>query len=115
MQPCTLLGIEFVVVLSSDSSLLCSALLPPADGILETPLPLDSMAASQRVAIVGAGPVGVEAAVRAVKLGLDVCIIERGMSIAANVREWQHVELFRSLRALVECRLRAPLASTEVI
>ena len=42
----------------------------------------------------GAGPVGLEMAVRAVRQGLDVCLIERGSLIAANVREWQHVELF---------------------
>jgi len=50
-----------------------------------------------RIAVVGAGPVGLEMAVRAVRAGMEVCLIERGSSIAANVREWQHVELFRSL------------------
>jgi len=47
-----------------------------------------------RVCVVGAGPVGLEMAVRAVRQGLNVCLIERGPLIAANVREWQHVELF---------------------
>lgn len=47
-----------------------------------------------RVCVVGAGPVGLEMAVRAVRQGFNVCLIERGPLIAANVREWQHVELF---------------------
>jgi hypothetical protein len=47
-----------------------------------------------RVCVVGAGPVGLEMAVRAVREGLDVCLIECSSGIAGNVREWQHVELF---------------------
>ena len=47
-----------------------------------------------KLCVVGAGPIGLEMAVRAVRHGLDVCVVERGASIAANVREWQHVELF---------------------
>ena len=47
-----------------------------------------------KVCVVGAGPIGLEMAVRAVRHGLDVCVVERGACIAANVREWQHVELF---------------------
>ena len=47
-----------------------------------------------KLCVVGAGPIGLEMAVRAVRHGLDVCVVERGSCIAANVREWQHVELF---------------------
>ena len=39
-----------------------------------------------RVCVVGAGPVGLEMAVRAVREGLDVCLIECSSGIAGNVR-----------------------------
>ena len=47
----------------------------------------------QRIAIVGAGPVGLEAALSAVEAGFDVDVFERGR-VAENVRQWGHVQLF---------------------
>lgn len=46
-----------------------------------------------RIAILGAGPIGVEAALYARYLGYDVDLYERG-TIAENVRAWGHVSLF---------------------
>lgn len=46
-----------------------------------------------RIAILGAGPIGVEAALYARYLGYDVDLYERD-DIAANVSQWGHVQLF---------------------
>ncbi|QDS99993.1 FAD-dependent oxidoreductase [Adhaeretor mobilis] len=46
------------------------------------------------IAIIGAGPIGLEVALYARYLGYKVTIFERGGSPAANVREWGHVRLF---------------------
>lgn len=47
----------------------------------------------QRMAIVGAGPIGLEAALFARQSGFEVTVFERG-TIAANVQTWGHVNLF---------------------
>ena len=46
-----------------------------------------------RVAVIGAGPIGLEAAACAVAAGLDVAVYERGR-VASAVRDWGHVRLF---------------------
>ena len=46
------------------------------------------------VLVVGAGPIGLEAAVSLVKCGFAVTIVEKGTSVASNVRSWGHVRLF---------------------
>jgi hypothetical protein len=46
-----------------------------------------------RIAILGAGPIGLEAALYARQLGYSVTIYERGR-IAESVRRWGHVRLF---------------------
>src|SRR5213593_4367048 len=46
-----------------------------------------------RLAILGAGPIGLEAALYARFLGYEVVVYERG-EIAASVREWGHVRMF---------------------
>jgi hypothetical protein len=48
---------------------------------------------SRRVAIIGAGPIGLEAALYASALGADVCVYESGKA-AQHVGEWGHIELF---------------------
>lgn len=48
---------------------------------------------SLRIAILGAGPIGLEAALSAAQRGHDVHVYERG-EIAAHVRRWSHVTLF---------------------
>lgn len=47
-----------------------------------------------RCAVLGAGPIGLEAALYAVTLGMDVTVYEQGEEIAANVRDWGHVTMF---------------------
>ncbi len=48
----------------------------------------------RRVAIVGAGPIGVEAALLFAKRGFDVTVYESGRGVGANVARWGHVRLF---------------------
>ncbi len=40
--------------------------------------------------MLGAGPIGLEAALYAITLGMDVTVYEQGEAIAANVRAWDH-------------------------
>jgi hypothetical protein len=47
-----------------------------------------------RLAIIGAGPIGLEAALLATQKGYDVSLLERGPSVATNVRRWAHVRFF---------------------
>ena len=47
-----------------------------------------------RIAILGAGPIGLEAALYARYLGYKVQLFERGSSAAANILAWDHVRLF---------------------
>ena len=47
----------------------------------------------KRIAIIGAGPIGLEAATYACLRGFDVVVIEK-RTVAANVRSWGHVRLF---------------------
>lgn len=48
------------------------------------------------VAIVGAGPIGLAAAVHLLDYGLDPIILEAGTEVGAGVREWGHVPMFSS-------------------
>ncbi|MCG8451291.1 MAG: NAD(P)-binding domain-containing protein [Pirellulales bacterium] len=54
-------------------------------------MPDDSL---PRIAILGAGPIGLEATLYARYLGYPVQLIERGRSPATNVLQWGHVQLF---------------------
>lgn len=47
----------------------------------------------KHIAIIGAGPIGLEAAIRALDAGHRVTVIERDR-VAANVRRWGHVRFF---------------------
>jgi hypothetical protein len=57
-----------------------------------------------RIAILGGGPIGVEAALYGACAGFDVTLFERGQ-VAQNVREWGHVQVFTEWK-----RNRSPLA-----
>lgn len=46
-----------------------------------------------RIAVLGAGPIGIETALYARKLGLNVTVYERG-SLAEHVQRWGHIRLF---------------------
>lgn len=47
-----------------------------------------------RVAVIGAGPVGLEAALYAQRLGCQVWLFEREPQAAADVRLWSHLSMF---------------------
>ncbi len=47
-----------------------------------------------QVAVLGAGPTGLEAALAAVERGWDVTVYEAAAQVAAHVRAWGHVRLF---------------------
>ena len=46
------------------------------------------------VAILGSGPIGLEAALAAAEKGLPFTVYEASGRIAASVRDWAHVRLF---------------------
>lgn len=62
------------------------------------------------VAIIGAGPVGLEAALAAAERGIDFRLYEASDDVAASVRAWAHVQLFTPWRLNVSARARAALA-----
>ncbi len=47
-----------------------------------------------RVAILGSGPIGLEATLYARYLGYEVELFERGGSVGAHMQHWGHVRLF---------------------
>src|SRR4051812_29267193 len=47
-----------------------------------------------RIAILGAGPIGLEAALAAAERGWEFTVYEMGDAVGANVRDWGHVRLF---------------------
>lgn len=48
----------------------------------------------KKVAIIGAGPVGLAAGAQLIERGLAPIILEAGPEIASSVRQWSHVRLF---------------------
>ena len=48
----------------------------------------------KRLAIIGAGPIGVELGLLALERGMTISILERGESVGAQVLLWKHVRLF---------------------
>ncbi len=55
------------------------------------------MKAKRRLAIIGAGPLGLEAALRGVRRGWDVTVYEKGQ-VGNHCLQWGHVQLFTQLR-----------------
>ena len=51
-----------------------------------------------RIAVLGAGPIGLEAALYGRYLGYDVAVFEKG-TVANNVRRWEHVKMFSPFAA----------------
>ena len=62
-----------------------------------------------RVAVLGAGPTGLEAALAAVERGWDVAVYESAPHVAGHVREWGHVRLFTPWEMNVSPRVAAAL------
>lgn len=63
------------------------------------------------VAILGAGPVGIETALAAVDAGLRFVLYEAGDEPASHVAEWGHVSLFTPWSLSVSPRLRRHLSN----
>jgi thioredoxin reductase len=61
------------------------------------------------VAILGAGPIGLEAALAAAERGWGFTVYEAGSAPAAHVRDWGHVRLFTPWSMNVSRRARAAL------
>ncbi len=64
---------------------------------------------SPRVAILGAGPIGLEAALAAAESGLPFTVFEAGPRPGHHVRRWGHVRLFSPWRLNVSPRARSRL------
>ena len=64
-----------------------------------------------RMAILGAGPVGLEAALAAVTRGDEVTVYEAAAQVGGNVRSWSHVRTFTPWDMLVSPRVRALLGA----
>ncbi len=64
---------------------------------------------TRSVAILGAGPIGLEAALAAAEQGLDFKIYEAGEHVGAHVRRWGHVCTFTPWSMSVSPRARAVL------
>lgn len=63
----------------------------------------------KRIAILGAGPVGLEAALAAADAGLDFRLYETAPHVAGNMRRWGHVRLFTPWEMNVSPRMRRHL------
>ena len=63
------------------------------------------------VAIVGAGPVGLDAALAAAEAGLPFTVYEGGARVADHVRRWGHVRLFSPWDVNLSPRMRRALAA----
>jgi hypothetical protein len=68
-----------------------------------------STGAEPRIAILGAGPIGLEAALAAHELGLGFTVYEAGPEAGAHVRDWGHVRLFTPWDMNVSERMRRAL------
>lgn len=64
-----------------------------------------------RVAIVGSGPVGLDAALAAAARGWQSVVYEAGSTVGAGVRGWGHVELFTPWSMNVSDRMRDVLGT----
>lgn len=62
-----------------------------------------------RLAILGAGPIGLEAALAAADAGMPFTLYEAGPAVAASVRAWGHVRLFTPWEMDVSPRMRRRL------
>lgn len=66
------------------------------------------MSSGCRIAIIGAGPIGLEAALTAVQCGHSVAVYEQG-EVGAHVRQWGHVRMFSPFGMNSSARGRAAL------
>jgi 2-polyprenyl-6-methoxyphenol hydroxylase-like FAD-dependent oxidoreductase len=66
------------------------------------------------IAILGAGPIGLEAAIAAADRGLAFTVYDTAPAVAAHVRDWGHVRVFTPWDMNVSERMRAALAAEGV-
>ncbi|HWI09598.1 MAG TPA: NAD(P)-binding protein, partial [Solirubrobacteraceae bacterium] len=64
-----------------------------------------------RIAILGAGPIGLEAALAAAARGDDFTVFEAAAAVGGHVRSWGHVRTFTPWSMNVSARMRAALPS----
>ena len=64
------------------------------------------------VAIIGAGPIGLAAAVQLITKGETPIILEAGDAVGASIREWAHVRLFSPWKYLIDPTTRNMLERT---
>lgn len=69
-------------------------------------------APATRIAIIGAGPIGLEAALAAHERGLGFTVYEAAPSVAGYVRRWSHVRTFTPWDMNVSKRARAALGAS---
>jgi len=55
-----------------------------------------------RVAVIGAGPVGLAAAARLVQIGIEPLILEAGPDVGHTIRDWSHVRVFTDWQSVVD-------------
>ncbi|MDX8536034.1 flavoprotein [Mesorhizobium abyssinicae] len=67
------------------------------------------MSMNDPVAVIGAGPVGLAAAVQLIQRGLPVKVYEAGAGIATNLKDWGHVRVFTPWRYCVDQAARKRL------
>ena len=70
--------------------------------------------AAPRLAILGAGPIGLEAALAAAERDLSFTVYDAAPTVAGHVREWGHVRLFTPWEMNVSERMRSALATAGV-
>lgn len=68
----------------------------------------------ERIAILGAGPIGLEVALALSELGRPFVLFEAGPSVGTHLREWGHVRLFTPWSMNVSERARRACASAGV-
>ena len=78
---------------------------------MEPEAPAGPAPAPVHVAVLGAGPVGLDAALACVDRGWPVTVYEQGDHVGASVRRWGHVRLFTPWDLTVSTRMRAHLAA----
>ncbi|HEV7503963.1 MAG TPA: FAD-dependent oxidoreductase [Thermoanaerobaculia bacterium] len=66
------------------------------------------------IAILGAGPTGLEAALAAAEAGYPFTVYEAAPGVAGNVRAWGHVRLFTPWEMNVSARMRSHLAAAGI-
>ncbi len=69
---------------------------------------------NDHIAILGAGPVGLEAALAAVDSGRSFTVYEASSEVAGNVRAWGHVRLFTPWSMNVSPRMAAHLSAAGI-